>query len=1106
MKILKRNGLRPKKLAASIAIAVAMPVVGSQFVLAQDNNGSLEEITITGSRIVRRDFEANSPIQTVESEMFENISQVGIEATLNQLPQFIPAATQFNAAGTECCATDTGSTQTAGASTVSLRGLAPNRNLVLIDGRRAVPVNATMAVDINSIPSAAIQRIEVITGGASSVYGADAVAGVVNFILKKDFEGADFDIQSGTREDGTGQESRLSALFGANFGDGKGNVMMGVEMSHRRPTPYENVDFYRDGLLDPTTDGTQLFHSDPYYQIDGANPPAGAVVDGIFDQAAPGTVLGRNANGTIPAGRLHFNDDLSLYTGAAVFGNANPAAGPSAAGAYRYNDPTTFDGLPFRKLDAQGEWEENTQGKQASFPLKRFSMFARGTYEFSEDISAFAQASAVETSAYQRHQYTPAAGGWGALIPRGDGIYEPSLQADGTTTPAYTAGGPLGLNCDPVGGCTKSEAYPVSPELAQVLDSRVNPEDPWSLNYMFDFPQYGKGAPREIETTTRTMQYLFGLEGRLDAIDGSWDATVSHGTSLTQVNQFGFSGLERYRGLVESPNYGKGFFAQGNLRAPGNGFSGGIAQCTSGLPVFRDHADVTQDCLDVFMADLQNNGSMEQNYFVANMQGRVMDLPAGEVRFAAGYEYRENIYQYTFDTLTTQNSYLDLAAGGFPADNTSGETSVNEVYGELFIPLLSDIKGIEHLNLELGYRYSDYELQGGVDTYKTLVDWAINDEVRFRGGYQLATRAPNIAELFQARSQSWGFGVGDMCGLNNIQPNSANPANGAQGAHAQAICEAMMGPVGAADFYDPNEPQPNGFFGLWWANAVGNPDVQPEEATTWTAGVVYQPNSGNALLDGVSATVDWFKIDIEDMIAVEGDSTVYNDCLSLQSNPNADANHPSCSRILRNPTTGNSQAVDTTYKNTGRSTVEGLDVSLNWRGEFTELGIDVPGSFGVNFMVSTYLAFETQASDLEPVLDWKGTLGPGADTSLNQGAYDYRTFTTFNYGLNEWNFNLRWRHLPDAAAAGTVLAGGNPIPEQGAEDSYNIFDFSGSWAMSDNYQLRFGIDNLFDEDPVITGRETDVGGNRPTSGVGITTPGFYDVLGRRYFVGIKGNF
>ncbi len=257
-----------------------------------------EEITVTGSRIVRRDYDANSPLQTVDRSAFENQNSISLETALNDLPQFVPAAQGLTQLQDQSQMTDNFTTLTSGASTVSLRGLGANRNLVLLDGYRAVPVNATMAVDVNSIPAAAIERVEVITGGASSVYGADAVAGVVNFILKKNFEGLDLDVQTGSMQNGKGSETRASALFGVTSGDNKGNIMVGMELASRDAIHADDTDFWHHALRDGTTYPTQLIYTGPYLTTDAANAPSRAVVDQIFNQAPAGVVGGNGAAGS----------------------------------------------------------------------------------------------------------------------------------------------------------------------------------------------------------------------------------------------------------------------------------------------------------------------------------------------------------------------------------------------------------------------------------------------------------------------------------------------------------------------------------------------------------------------------------------------------------------------------------------------------------------------------------------------------------------------------------------------------------------------------------------------------------------------------------------
>ncbi len=1067
----------------------------------------IEQVVVTGSRILRRDLQANSPIQTIDATSLEDKAGIAIENTLNKLPQFVPAATEFTQIATGELI-NTGSVTTAGAATLSLRGLGPNRNLVLIDGLRAVPVNATMAVDINSVPAAAIERVETITGGASSVYGADAVAGVVNFILKKNFQGINLDAQYGAMQNGHAGETKVSALIGTNSSNGLGNVMIGLEYVKREGVEWNDVDFYEKALRDPTTSGTVYIDTDPYIDFGTSlqgSATAGAVVDSIFNRAPANTVL-RDPTGAL-TGRIYLNQDGTVYTGASIFNGVSPPGRGSTAGLYRYNGPfTNPDGSLFRKVDGQGFLQEYIPHLKANVPLERHSLFAKGEYALSDDVSLHLQGNIVESSTFQLWQVSPATGGWSSTIPHGTGIYAPSVGPGNVTLAAYRPGGQFGLNCPATGGCTNTQAFPVSPELGRLLDARANPNATYNLSYSLDFPYYGFGKPRSIDTTQRTDQFQIGLRGKLAFLDSTWDITASHGSSTLGILKQGYASLSQVRTIIQSPNYGKGFFAQANSGPPGNAFAGGVATCTSGVPVFSPHSAISQDCVDAMIVELQDQSRMIQNDVVANFQGHLLNLPAGEVRFSVGTEYRKNDYRYIFDHLNTQTSFLDLGIGTFPANSTRGVTSVKEYYGELLVPVIKDVPAIEHLNLELGYRYSDYRFQGGISTYKALVDWGVIPSLRFRGGYQKATRAPNIAEMFQAESQTWGFGVpGDPCGLNTLAAYGANATlNPANAANVRTLCAKVMG-VGAATFYGPGATQPSGTGGLYFVNVVGNPKVNPEDSTTWTAGIVFQPRWEHPLAAGISATVDWYDIKIDGMIAPESGLAVYQACLSPASNPTFDVNNQACKRILRNPETGNMTAVYATYLNTGKSELSGVDLSIDWKVAVADMGLSsVPGNFGVNVMFSKLLKMETQESAAAPVIDWVGSLGPSPGTSLNAGAFSYRMFTTLNYGNGAFTSALRWRHLPSAVSEAQAQSA-IQLSLLGAESSYDVFDFSAAYSLNSVLQLRAGIDNLLDKAPIITGARS-AADPQPTTGQGVTNPGFYNTLGRQFYVGAKAKF
>jgi iron complex outermembrane recepter protein len=1040
--------------------------------LAQEQpakESQIEEITVTGSRILRKDFEATSPIVTVNSEAFENTSNVALEANLNKLPQFVPAVSQFTTTDVQNTATNT-----VGASTVSLRGLGPNRNLVLLDGRRAMPVNASMVVDINSIPSAALERVEVTTGGASSVYGADAVGGVVNFILKKNFQGMQFDAQYGTTSDSDGEELRVSGLLGANFAEGRGNVLFGIEHYDRQAAAQVDRDFYLERMADPTVNSTEFFYSDTAYAPSFFNPPAQSTVNGIFSAAAPGTVTN--------TGAFFANKDGTLYTGGNTFG------GGVAAGAYRYNG--VLDNQ-FRKILANGTIGENQQANLISIPLQRWSTFGRAHFDMTENVTFFGQANFNRNSVQTILQFSPASNGWSALIPYGTGVYAPSLGVGGATNPDYLTGGRFGLSCPATGGCTNSQAFPVPAELATLLNSRVNPNDSWQVNRSLDFL-----GPRASKEVSDNFQITSGLEGNIPGNDWTWEAYASHGETSVQIDLQGFADLQRYRAVVSSPNYGRGLFLTGNQGPPGFGFGAATGTCTSGLPIFGTF-DVSEDCKLSVNANLQNNTRMKQDIVEANMQGGLFNLPAGQLRFALGTSYRENTFVYETDILTSQQSFLDSAIGLFPAGNSKGRTSSKEVYGELLVPVISEVPAFKRLSLELGYRYSDYNIVGANATYKGILDWVVTDSIRFRGGKQRAVRAPNIGELFLGRTQSIvGTSFGDFCSRNSTAPDGNGPGNPNR-AQAEAICRTLMGAAGAATYYAG--PQAVGSPGIAIGNTVGNMALDPETADTYTAGFVLS-SPWEGALKRLTASIDWYSIEISDAISPASVDSVFAECLGVAGNPTGNPNTPACQSVVRDPNTGGPGAISVAYSNQAHFETSGVDLQVDWSSMLTDLGMQsLPGTFSVNVLFNYLDSFKTKAGPVSPEVEWKGTLGPDTP-GLNPGAFDWKLFTTFNYFMDKVSGSLRWRHLPSIDSLTKASVPASPL--QGAA-SYDIFDLSGTWQVTPTIGLRAGIDNLLDKQPPVVDRNPTVvqsGGNFETS------PGYYDVLGRRYYLGFRAQF
>jgi outer membrane receptor protein involved in Fe transport len=1088
------------------------------------------EIVVTGSRIARRDFTATSPIVTVDSALIEKTSSVNLEANLNKLPQFAPSLTQFSSDNIQSSANTT-----LGASTVSLRQLGSNRNLVLLDGRRGTPINGSGVIDINTIPSAAIQRVEIITGGASSTYGADAVGGVVNFILKKNFQGLEADGQVSETQYGDGREYRLSAITGANFSDGRGNVLLGLEYFNREKVLRTDRKAYRKLFSSPTTSGTGTQGlTDNYITFNTLNPSR-AAIDSVF------VPKGETA-GQIPTNATFLlNNDDSLYVNTSLPATSTQAFTPVV---YGYNGG--IDGL-YRKKTAANLLAENNIQEVLSIPQDRYSLFTKAHYDFSENVSFFTQGTFAKTSTISVSQFAPAVSGWGTLIPHGSAVYTgntalnipSSLNGDGTTNVAYRPGGRFGLNCGPTGGCTNNDVFPVSPELTALLNSRVLPvvagETPaayaarLAANGCTGTPTPGAAASaancafttnmflkqlgeRRTVNKNLSFQLLAGFQGKIPyTSDWTYEVFGSHGETVAKTDQLGFGSVQRWRAVLSSPNYGVGFNATGNAGVPGNNFEGANATCTSGVSPFKQDQSWSDDCKNAIVTNTQNENRVTQTQFQGNIQGGLFNLPYGQLRFAAGFEYRKNTIHFDADSSATQGtSFLEGVIGIFPQGNTQGSTNVKEVYGEMLVPLLKDLPFAKSVNLELGYRHSKYNSIGSVGTYKINGDWQVNDWLTFRGGYQKASRAPNLGELFTAATQTLDSAAeGDPCSTRNpsnpafIGAYSANPTlNPTNAAKVQALCTQIMGATGAAFYYDPANlnNQSNVAAASAFLSLVGNPNLKQENATTYTIGGVLRSPFESPWVRGFRMSVDYYHVKLTNAISQQGQDGIYRRCFSTAYNPTLALN-AFCALISRNPANGIPSTVNVTFTNGGAVTTAGVDGQVDWSLRFKDVGLGLPGTFSLNVLVNYLDKFKTTTDNgIIPLIDYAGTLG-GGQVGTNAGAFRWKSFTTATYAVGPATASLQWRHLPKTKAS---IAATIPDTTFIGAPAYDIFDLSGTFAVSRAIGIRFGVDNLFNKQPPLTTYNPQA--VLPTLPGGSYNSGYYDVLGRRFYFGAKFKF
>jgi outer membrane receptor protein involved in Fe transport len=1128
----KFTALKPSLLSISAAVGAALAAGGAPSAHAQEvQREAVPEVTVTGSRITRRDYEANSPIVTVDTEAFERQSSQNVEAYLNQLPNYNPASSPTT---TEDDIQPT-AVNSVGIATISLRGFGPNRSLVLLDGKRPVPANALMVTDINSIPAAMLERVEIISGGASAVYGADAIGGVTNFILRKNFKGVRFDSQYGATEAGDGEEFRVSALLGTDFAEGRGNITVALEHYDRRAALERNRDFYTRSWRDPNqlSDDLFLYGSAGYNsgpdRVGGSptgtpNVPNEATMRALFPSSPLTTGL-HTRGATTHQYRIGPNGQV--WTG--LFGN-NLSKYEAIGGVYNdefakvnnYDTTIPQQGVLIQTL------KYNDTEALASAPQKRYSFFTAAHYELTDRLDFFTRLNFSQSKTHTLLYPTVPISGWEGRVnfnPATDSPLNPALDwKDAKVVQAALANPAAYANPNFRATGASGAQHPVTNEVAIMLMSRPDPAASWMAE-LFPWNSLGR---RTTDNTNTYWQAEAGVNFKLPLKDWTGELYWSHGETQSYNLSEGNLSLQRWRVLLSQPDWGRNADLRANQASMGASnvnFGTVPSHCTTGFydTFFKGDVAPSQDCLDMVGAQLQGRSSNQQDVVELNLQGGLFNLPwAGEVRGALGYSWRDNSSKYTPDILESNISFLDQVIGIYPSSYLNASQDVSDVYGELLVPIVRDLPLLKKLELELGYRKSRYEHTESTDTYKALANMQVNDALRLRGGFNRANRAPNLGELFLGLQEIFtgSAGIfGDPCGLRSNASYGAGgaaadpvldvgepPTQLAAGQTAEGarstylICQAQMGATGAANFYSGNAGGNLADFANAWRQQIGNPNLKSEKADTWSAGFVFAGAgiSDNAWLRGFTGSVDWWKVSISDAIQQYSPDYAGYLCYGTRIVTSAaeaaeQAATDACQKVPREPTRGTALSKLTAYDNQATLETSGIDVALNWAAPLEDLGVHVPGGIGFSTQATFLDYFRTKASPLsiDVPVEWKGSLGPDL-IGTNPGAYDYRLISSLSYNLNKFNVNLGWRFLPSVITAAKayqnaviannerVSAGGSGtllsyIPSQEIKaKSYSVFNLSANYQFNDTLALRVGVENLFDTQPSLTGATYDV--------------------------------
>lgn len=971
----------------ALASSAAVGAIYGTTAVAQDQpagDTELGTVVVTGTRIQRADYEATSPVVTISTELLQQAGTVQIDTVLNQLPQLVPTLS--------IASNNPSASGGAGQALVDLRGLGAGRTLVLLDGTRLTPSHTNGQIDLNTIPASLIENIEILTGGASSVYGSDAIAGVVNIKLKKNFEGVQFDAQYGQTAKSDGEQTAIDVTLGGNFAEGRGNAVLALSYDERQEILAGDRDFAQFSLAPDLTPFGSGTIPEGRYDRTLANLPTQAAMNALFGQAAygshaPGSVL-NSAN-------LGFNSDGTLFD---ISGTEN-YRGPQFVG---FNPASfSYNYAPVNYL---------------VLPLQRQQIFGSGTFKMAELDNA-------SVEAYARLMYT---------------TYEAEQQL--AATPITNLRVPMSNPNIPADLRTLLESRVQQPILVDPNDL-TGPDEPYVFRVRTNSVGFRTGTPNYDVT-----QGLLGFRGdfAVGERNYNWDVYGAWGRTETTERQLGNVSLSRIQGLlngVDLPNCPAASF---------NPFGLG---------------NMSEACARAIGIAATNITEIEQENLVGFVSGDAFEMPAGPFQFAVGASYGKNTGNFKPDEFLASGDVV-----GFNAQPPqSGTIDVTEGFVEIAVPLLKDLPAVHALDFEAGFRKSEYNLAGSVDSYKGALNWEPVETVKVRGSYNRAVRAPSIEDLFLPPQENFP-GYNDPCNFDSPERTGPNATAVA------ALCQAQGIPAGALAVFQQPNTQVRAIQG-------GNENLDPESADTYTLGLVWQPTFGDVAM---RTSIDYWSFEITETIGTVSATSSIARCFNdIGSNPTFDVNNQWCQLWTRLPT-GEATDVQETQQNLGVTEADGVDLQLDF-------GMPVGERYGrlnVNLLVTRLLSWRAQEDSVSPFGEFDGTI----TIDVAEAFPHWKAVLNLGWDLGKYGFTWNTRYV-DSMTVVNNDATGSPVTTSliASTPSTDYHRFTARWSPTETIDLMVGVDNVFDEDPAIYADDSQAGQQANTD------PSVFDIIGRRYF-------
>jgi iron complex outermembrane receptor protein len=935
--------------------------------IAQEVPGKMATVQVTGTRITSPGVTSASPISSISADELKLSQPISVEEFFKSLPAATPAIGQNTNNGT------------AGGATIDLRGLGSNRTLVLVNGRRIVPFNLAGVVDTNSVPLALISRVDSLTGGASVAYGADAVAGVVNFNLKRNFTGVDLSTSHGVSAEGDAKRRRTDLTIGANLPDNQGNVVLSIGSTK----------------ADPLTQGARPFGVNIINSITGL--PTGSVV------TVPAAFLvAKGAGGT---------DAL------AGLWQINPVTGALGPVASLYNtNPTNFyvTGLERTQATSMGNFKINDHAE----------VYADLFYTASTVASALAPSGTFGNS---------------FNVPIGNPYIPAAARQQICDRAGITA-----ANC--VAGNATLVPMTVNRRLVEL-------------------------GPRYNNFNNKTLQYTLGVKGEA-WFDWTYDAYWTRGNAdqvQTRQNYGSFAKVSQALNALNSSS----------CVNPANG-------CVP-LNVFGAAGSITPAQLAFINENALLMQGIEQDVGAVSFSGDlgrklVSPLANQPVSLAISLEQRKMTATTTSDAASQIPGEVLGAAVLLP--DSVGSFRLREAAVEAVLPLVRDKPYMRALNLELGYRETEFTAAGKSQQYgswKYGGDWQPVQSLRLRASVQKATRAPNVNELFSPVVTGLGFLTVDPCQGNRINRAEANtPGTLSNLCRATGVPQSEIGSLPA-----PSSGQIN-------VQTGGNPSLQPEQAKTKTVGFVWEPVPRLAL------TVDYYKIDIDHAVSSQTTTDVLDGCYNAAANPGL-ANNALCGLIGRNPVNGTfdgaaSRGVLTALSNLGTQGTSGVDFNVAYKFTAASLGLAPKfGRFDVSLGLNQVNSFRFQPTPTSLERDCLGYYSVACGPPVYKRRFSQRS----NWVVGDFSLGYNWRYV---SAVVEEPGGTSFLPAFSSIPAYSYVDVSAAWNVTKMIRLNLSVNNVANKQPPM------IGSTIATNNGGNTFPQNYDPVGRYFAFGAAMKF